>query len=139
LPLSLSSPSPYNHHAVHLVHYCSYYYHYPVIMVTTTQTVNDSSAVCVRACSMCPQDFSSEVWRNVYGRKMFLLPIVFRYYVYWKVKLPLCLIKHHVMKTYWGMEVWLHTFLTSVHIGQLYIYLHGFQPSSFKTLDFTLV
>jgi hypothetical protein len=30
-----------------------------------------------------------------------------------KVKLSLCLTKHHAMKTYWGMEVWLHAFLTS--------------------------
>jgi len=24
-----------------------------------------------------------------------------------------CSIKHHIMKTYWGMDVWLHAFLTS--------------------------
>jgi len=42
-----------------------------------------------------------------------------------KVKLPLCLtkyqvmktytclIKHHEIKTYWGMEVYLHTFLNT--------------------------
>jgi hypothetical protein len=28
-----------------------------------------------------------------------------------KVK-SLCLTKHHNMKMYWGMEVWLHAFLT---------------------------
>jgi hypothetical protein len=30
-----------------------------------------------------------------------------------KVKLSLCLNKHHVMKTYWGVEEELHAFLTS--------------------------
>jgi len=30
-----------------------------------------------------------------------------------KVNLSLCLIKHHVMKTYWGVEVQLHAFLTT--------------------------
>jgi hypothetical protein len=30
-----------------------------------------------------------------------------------KVKLSLCLTKHHAMKTYWGVEVQLHTFFTS--------------------------
>jgi hypothetical protein len=34
-----------------------------------------------------------------------------------KVKLPLCLTKHHAMKVYWGMEVQLHTFLTSALDG----------------------
>jgi hypothetical protein len=29
-----------------------------------------------------------------------------------KVKLSLCLNKHHAMKTYWGVEVKLHAFLT---------------------------
>jgi hypothetical protein len=28
-------------------------------------------------------------------------------------KLSLCLIKHHVMKTYWGVDVQLHSFITS--------------------------
>jgi hypothetical protein len=28
-----------------------------------------------------------------------------------KVKLSLCLTKHHAMKTYWGVEVYLHEFL----------------------------
>jgi hypothetical protein len=27
-----------------------------------------------------------------------------------KVKSSLCLTKHHAMKTYWGVEVWLHEF-----------------------------
>jgi hypothetical protein len=35
----------------------------------------------------------------------------------WKVKLSLCLTKHHAMKTYWGMEVQLHAFLTSALDG----------------------
>jgi hypothetical protein len=30
-----------------------------------------------------------------------------------KVKLSLCLNRHHAMMTYWGVEVWLHVFLTS--------------------------
>jgi hypothetical protein len=30
-----------------------------------------------------------------------------------KVKLSLCLTKHHAMKTSWGVKVWLHAFLTS--------------------------
>jgi hypothetical protein len=30
-----------------------------------------------------------------------------------KAKLYLCLTKHHAMKTYWGMEVQRHRFLTS--------------------------
>jgi hypothetical protein len=34
-----------------------------------------------------------------------------------KVKLSLCLTKHHAMKTYWGVEVYLHTFLTSALDG----------------------
>jgi hypothetical protein len=29
-----------------------------------------------------------------------------------KVKLTLCLAKHHAIKTYWGVEVYLHAFLT---------------------------
>jgi hypothetical protein len=27
-----------------------------------------------------------------------------------KVNLSLCLTEHHAMKTYWGVEVWLHVF-----------------------------
>jgi hypothetical protein len=34
-----------------------------------------------------------------------------------KVKLSLCLTKHHAMKTYWGVEVQLHAFLTSALDG----------------------
>jgi hypothetical protein len=34
-------------------------------------------------------------------------------YLQVKVKLSLCLIKHHAMKTYWGVEVMLHAFLIS--------------------------
>jgi hypothetical protein len=33
------------------------------------------------------------------------------------MKLSLCLIKHHAMKTYGGVEVQLHTFLTSALVG----------------------
>jgi len=33
------------------------------------------------------------------------------------VKLSLCLTKHHVIKTYWGMDVQLHTFSTSAIDG----------------------
>jgi hypothetical protein len=32
---------------------------------------------------------------------------------YVKVKLSLSLTKHHAIKTYWGVEVYLHAFLTS--------------------------
>jgi hypothetical protein len=34
-----------------------------------------------------------------------------------KVKLSLCLTKHHTIKTYWGVEVYLHIFFTSVLDG----------------------
>jgi hypothetical protein len=34
-----------------------------------------------------------------------------------KVNLFLCLTQHHAMKTYRGVEVWLHTFLTSAPDG----------------------
>jgi hypothetical protein len=34
-----------------------------------------------------------------------------------KVKLSLCLTKHHAMKMYWGVEVQLHPFLTSALAG----------------------
>jgi hypothetical protein len=34
-----------------------------------------------------------------------------------KVKLSLCLTMHHEMKTYWGVEVYLHAFLTSALDG----------------------
>jgi hypothetical protein len=34
-----------------------------------------------------------------------------------KVKLSLCLTKHHAMKTHWGVEVQLHAFLTSALDG----------------------
>jgi len=34
-----------------------------------------------------------------------------------RVKLSLCLIKYHAMKTFGGMEVYLHTFLTSALDG----------------------
>jgi hypothetical protein len=34
-----------------------------------------------------------------------------------KVKLSPCLAKYHAMKTYWGMEVYLHAFLTSALDG----------------------
>jgi hypothetical protein len=34
-----------------------------------------------------------------------------------KVKLSLCLTKHHVMKTYWGVEVQRHAVLTSALDG----------------------
>jgi len=30
-----------------------------------------------------------------------------------KVNVSLCLTKHHAMKTYWGVEIQCHTFLTS--------------------------
>jgi hypothetical protein len=35
-----------------------------------------------------------------------------------KVKLPPCLIKYHAMKTYWGMEMYDHAFLTSALGGE---------------------
>jgi hypothetical protein len=34
-----------------------------------------------------------------------------------KVKLSLCLTKHHAMKTYWGSGGVVHAFLTSVLVG----------------------
>jgi hypothetical protein len=34
-----------------------------------------------------------------------------------KVKLSLCLIKHHGMKKYVGVEIYFHTFLTSILDG----------------------
>jgi hypothetical protein len=34
-----------------------------------------------------------------------------------KTNLSLCLIKHHAMKTYWGVEVYIQEFLTSVLDG----------------------
>jgi hypothetical protein len=34
-----------------------------------------------------------------------------------KVKLSLCLTKHYTMETYWGLEVKLHTFLSSALDG----------------------
>jgi hypothetical protein len=38
---------------------------------------------------------------------------IFQYSVTFNLKLSLCLTKHHAMKTYWGVEVYLHAFLTS--------------------------
>jgi hypothetical protein len=35
-----------------------------------------------------------------------------------KVRLSLCLTKHHSMKAYWRVEVYLHTFLTSALDGR---------------------
>jgi hypothetical protein len=35
-----------------------------------------------------------------------------------KVELSLCLTKHHAMKTYRGVEVWLHAFLASAALPQ---------------------
>jgi len=40
-----------------------------------------------------------------------------------KVKLSLSLNKHHAMKTYWGVEVQIHAFLTSALSG------NGWSPS----------
>jgi len=37
--------------------------------------------------------------------------------VWLKVKLLLCSTKYYAVKTYWGMEVWLHPFLTSALDG----------------------
>jgi len=34
-----------------------------------------------------------------------------------KVKLSLCLTKHHAIRTYWGVEVQIHAFLTSAQNG----------------------
>jgi len=34
-----------------------------------------------------------------------------------QIKLSLCLTKHHAMKTYWGVEIQLHAFLTSALDG----------------------
>jgi hypothetical protein len=33
------------------------------------------------------------------------------------VKMSLCLTKHHAMKTYWGLEVYLHALLTAALDG----------------------
>jgi hypothetical protein len=46
------------------------------------------------------------------GYKVILL-ISRRFLVMLKVELSLCLIKHHVIKAYAGLEVRLHAFLTS--------------------------
>jgi len=54
----------------------------------------------------------------------------FKEYVLKWVKffLSLCLSNHHVMKTYWGLEVYPHTFLTWVlDIGEL-LYSRGKSP-----------
>jgi hypothetical protein len=42
-----------------------------------------------------------------------------------KVKLSLCLNKHHAMKTYWGVEVWL---LTLFHLGTRWKWVVSFTP-----------
>jgi hypothetical protein len=34
-----------------------------------------------------------------------------------KVKMPLCLTKHHAMKSYWGVEIQFHAFLISALDG----------------------
>jgi hypothetical protein len=48
---------------------------------------------------------------------MFLTKIMYKFFFSYllhkdnvKLKLPLCLNKHHAMKTYWGVEVQLHSF-----------------------------
>jgi len=52
-----------------------------------------------------------------------------------KVKLSLCLTKHHAMKAYWGSSVCLHAFLTSaldgttIHIIVVYLQYHVFLQS----------
>jgi hypothetical protein len=35
-----------------------------------------------------------------------------------KVKILVCLIKHHAMKTYEGVEIWIHEFLSSALDGR---------------------
>jgi hypothetical protein len=47
-----------------------------------------------------------------------------------KVKLSLCLTKYHAMKTYWGVEVQLHAFLTSAQAGDEW---SASRPSSFTS------
>jgi hypothetical protein len=42
-----------------------------------------------------------------------------------KVKLFLCLIKHHAMKTYWGVEPYHHALLTSVALVEAGGHLHA--------------
>jgi hypothetical protein len=48
-------------------------------------------------------------------------------YITNKLKLSLCSIKHHAMKAYGGVEVWLHAFLISTLDG-------GERPASPATL-----
>jgi hypothetical protein len=66
-----------------------------------------------------------QLCRQVSGSIIFLRSLIRKYHQFHivkvkKVKLSLCLIKHHVMKTYWGVEVYLHAFLNSaLHGGEL--------------------
>jgi hypothetical protein len=58
-----------------------------------------------------------------------LISSIFVCYVKVKAKMSLCLTKHHAMKTHWGVEVYLHAFLTSA--------LHGGEWSASRAGRFT--
>jgi hypothetical protein len=56
-----------------------------------------------------------------------------------KVKLPLCLIKHRAIRTYGGVGVWLHAFLTSaLDGGELLVSRPGCFTPWGKSLCFSL-
>jgi hypothetical protein len=61
---------------------------------------------------------------TLYGENQFLVKV--------KVKVFLCLTKHHAMKTYWGVEVYFHAFLTSALDGDKW---SGSRPGRFTSRE----
>jgi hypothetical protein len=55
--------------------------------------------------------------RNVVDMRIFSLLNLLTYSIKVKLKLSLCLTKHHATKTYWGVEVYPHEFFTSALEG----------------------
>jgi hypothetical protein len=48
------------------------------------------------------------------------------YYYFMRKKLSLCLTNHHALKTYKGVEVWIHIFLTStLHVVSGHVHTPG--------------